>query len=144
MQLTSSAFKHGKTIPKKYTCQGKDISPPLKIQDIPADAKSLALIVDDPDAPSGLWKHWLVHSIDTSTTEIKENAVPDGAYQVINDFGKKEYGGPCPPSGTHRYFFKLFALDVDHLENATKKNFYQLIDDHKIEEAELMGNYKKK
>ena len=108
MKLTSPEFKHNEFIPKKFTCQGQDISPALIIEDVPLEAKALALIVDDPDAPMGTWVHWVVFDIPV-TSRINEGQIP--GKQGINDFGRKNYGGPCPPSGTHRYFFKLYALD---------------------------------
>ena len=112
LKLSSPAFRHSDSIPSKYTCDGADVNPPLVIENAPLNAKSLALIVDDPDAPAGNWVHWVVWNIDPTTDEIRENTVPYGALQGINDFRKHDYGGPCPPSGTHRYFFKLYALDM--------------------------------
>src|SRR6267378_3425141 len=111
MKITSSAFQQGANIPSKFSCDGADTSPPLQIQEIPPAAKSLVLIVDDPDAPSGLFTHWIVWNIEPATAQIDENNSPVGAMKGTNDFGKSGYGGPCPPSGTHRYFFKLIALD---------------------------------
>jgi len=141
MKITSSAFKNGDMIPAKYTCQGEDVNPQLKIEGVPASAKSLALIVDDPDAPMGTWVHWLVKDMPINTKEIKENSVP--GEQVVNDFRKEDYGGPCPPSGTHRYFFRLYALDAENLEASNKRDFYRQAEEHKIEEAVLMGRYSK-
>ncbi len=141
MKISSDAFDEGTMIPAKYTCQGDDVNPQLRIEGVPGAAKSLALIVDDPDAPSGTWVHWLVKDITTDTTEIEENSVP--GVQVVNDFGKEGYGGPCPPSGVHRYFFRLYALDVENLAAETKEEFYEQVDSHKIDEAELMGKYTK-
>ena len=109
LKLLSPAFKHNDSIPSKYTCDGADVNPPLVIENAPLSTKSLALIVDDPDAPVGTWVHWVVWNIGPTTSEIGENMVPSGAQQGINDFRKHNYGGPCPPSGTHRYFFKLYA-----------------------------------
>jgi len=111
-QITSPVFENNGFIPKKYTCDGVDINPQLLIANVPSETKSLALIVDDPDAPAGTWVHWVVWNISPQTHEIKENSVPNGANQGLNDFRKRSYGGPCPPSGTHRYFFKLYALDT--------------------------------
>ena len=140
MKLTSPNFKNNELIPKKFTCEGDDINPTLVIEDIPAGTKSLALIVDDPDARG--WVHWVVYDIPV-VTRIEENSIP--GTQGMNDFGKKDYGGPCPPSGTHRYFFKIYALDkelglggrVDKaaLENAMKG--------HIVDKAELIGLYKR-
>src|SRR5438034_5499352 len=110
MKITSSAFQEGASIPSKFTCDGSDTSPPLQIADVPSGAKSLALIVDDPDAPSGLFTHWTVWNISPQTSTIGEGSTPKGV-QGTNDFGKSGYGGPCPPSGAHRYYFKISALD---------------------------------
>jgi len=145
LQLTSPAFKHNEYIPKKYTCDGSDINPPLQIKNIPADTQSMALIVDDPDAPAGTWVHWVVWNIDHSVNEIKEDSVPKGAEQGLNDFRKHEYGGPCPPSGTHRYFFKLYALDtVLNLEpKARKSDLEKAMNGHIIEKAEIIGLFKR-
>jgi len=112
LHLTSQAFSNNGMIPSEYTCDGADGNPPLTIRDIPAKSRSFALIVDDPDAPKGTWVHWVVWNIGPDTTDIPANSVPGGALQGTNDFGKRSYGGPCPPSGTHRYFFKLYALDI--------------------------------
>lgn len=110
MQLSSSAFSEGESIPAKYTCDGENVSPPLEISDIPENAQSLVLIMDDPDAPAGTWVHWVVYGIDPSTTKIEENS-NQLAGIGYNSWNKLEYGGPCPPSGEHRYFFKLYAID---------------------------------
>lgn len=109
MKLTSPEFEHNKLIPRKFTCMGEDVNPALHIKDIPKAAQSLVLIVDDPDAPMGNWVHWVVYDI-PAIADIKEGSIP--GTQGINDFNKINYGGPCPPSGTHRYFFKLYALDT--------------------------------
>ena len=145
LQLVSPAFKHNELIPKKYTCDGKDINPPLLIENIPSGAKSLALIVDDPDAPVGTWVHWVVWNINPDTREIKEDSVPKGAQQGVNDFRKNDYGGPCPPSGTHRYFFKLYALDTMlNLSSKTKKGDLEgAMKGHILEKAELVGLYRR-
>ena len=110
MKITSSAFQEGGNIPSKFTCDGSDTSPPLQITGIPSEAKSLVLIADDPDAPGGLFTHWLVWNIPPQTNSIAEGSAPKGV-QGTNDFGKSGYRGPCPPPGTHRYSFKIFALD---------------------------------
>ena len=142
MRLTSPAFSHNQMIPKKYTCQGEDINPLLEISEIPAGTKSLALIMDDPDAPGGNWDHWLVCNI-VPVAEIKENSVP--GTQTRNDFGRVNYGGPCPPSGTHRYFFKLYALNAtfNFLKPPSKKELEGAIQKHLLEETVLIGLYKK-
>ncbi len=141
MRIWSTDFKHEGMIPKKFTCDDIDINPHLAWDGVPDGAKSLALIVDDPDAPAGTWVHWLVCNIPTSTTEIAQDSVPAGAKQVENDFGKVEWGGPCPPGGVHRYFFKLYALDTKKLRARGKRAFYKGVEKHKIAEAALMGKY---
>lgn len=142
MKLTSPEFENNKNIPKKFTCQGGDINPALVIENIPDDTKSLALIVDDPDAPMGMWVHWVVYNIDV-ISRIDENSIP--GTQGHNDFGRLNYGGPCPPSGTHRYFFKIYALDakLDLKEGISKKELESAIKPHIIDKAELIGLYKK-
>jgi hypothetical protein len=144
-KLSSPVFKHNGSIPKKYTCQGEDISPPLKIANIPDKTKSLVLIVDDPDAPVGTWIHWLAWDIDPKITNIEEDSTPKGATIGKNSWGKNEYGGPCPPKGEHRYFFKLYALDKTLNINSRKKKSYleKAIKDHIIVKTELMGKYQK-
>jgi Raf kinase inhibitor-like YbhB/YbcL family protein len=145
MKISSTAFGHNGQIPEKYTCDGSDINPPLRFEGIPTDAKSLALIVDDPDAPMGTWVHWVVWNMDPKNMEIRENSVPKGASQGRNDFGRYDYGGPCPPSGTHRYYFKLYALDMklDIGENATKATLEAAMKGHIRAEAQLTGLYKR-
>ena len=141
MKLTSKDIENESPIPKDFTCQGADKNPHLKWEDAPAETKSFALIIDDPDAPVGTWTHWLVYDIPADVNEIPQNSVP--GKQVTNDFGKEEYGGPCPPTGTHRYFFKLYALDIESLTDMTKDNFLEKIEGHTLAKAELMGTYKK-
>ncbi|MBW2989958.1 YbhB/YbcL family Raf kinase inhibitor-like protein [Candidatus Woesearchaeota archaeon] len=141
MKLRSDDFEEGGMIPSKFTCQGENINPHLAWLDVPEDAKSFALIVDDPDAPAGTWVHWLVKDIPADAREIKPDSIP-GA-EVLNSFGKEGYGGPCPPSGVHRYFFKLYALDVESFEAEGKADFYKKAEEHKIAKAELMGRYEK-
>jgi Raf kinase inhibitor-like YbhB/YbcL family protein len=138
MKLTSPAFEHNQMIPLKYTCQGEDINPPLSIGGIPPGTKSMILIVDDPDAPGGNWDHWLVYNI-ALTSEIKENSVP--GTQARNDFGRVNYSGPCPPSGTHRYFFKLYALDARLAFKGapSKQELEKVMQGHILEKAELIG-----
>ena len=142
--MKSDDFEHEGTIPSEFTCDGEDILPHLKWEEVPEDTKSFALIVDDPDAPLGTWVHWLVCNIPKEAREIPKNSVPEKAVQVKNSFRKKEYGGPCPPFGTHRYFFKLYALDVEKLDAANKRRFYKEVKKHKIAEAVLMGRYKRR
>jgi hypothetical protein len=142
MKLTSSAFENNGTIPSKNTCDGNNINPPLDIAEVPEGAKSLALVVDDPDAPAGIWVHWLVWNIPTSTTSINESTKPSGV-EGTTSFGEPGYGGPCPPSGTHRYFFKLYALDTELSlgSEADKSALESAMKGHILEEAELIGKY---
>jgi len=143
MKITSTTFAEGENIPSKFTCDGADTSPALRFEGAPAEAKSLALIVDDPDAPSGLFTHWLVWNIDPKAVVIEENSVPSNAIQGKNDFGKPGYGGPCPPSGTHRYFFKVFALDrqLDLPAGSKRAQLDAQMRGHIIGQGELMGHY---
>ncbi len=146
LKISSTAFNQKGHIPEKYTCDGADINPPLKIENVPAGTKSLALIVDDPDAPAGTWVHWVVWNIDPSTREINENSVPGGASQGMTDFRRQTYGGPCPPSGTHRYFFKLYALDslLTPGPRATKTAVENAMQGRILAQAELVGLYARK
>lgn len=145
MHIKSKDFEHNKMMDAEFTCQGKNISPGLTFEDVPSQAKSLSLSMVDPDAPGGDFIHWLVHGISVNTKEIPQGGpLPAGSIEVINDFGKKGYGGPCPPSGTHRYFFILYALDTDKLRNLTRSNFIDEVKQHAIEAAEIIGLYKKK
>lgn len=143
MQLSTSAFRHQNYIPSRYTCDGENINPSLSIQDAPEDAKSLVLIMDDPDAPGGTFVHWTIWNIDPGTTTISENSVPGKAIEGMTSFGKRGYGGPCPPSGTHRYFFKLYALDIDLVldPSSTAEDLESAIQGHILAKAELMGLY---
>jgi Raf kinase inhibitor-like YbhB/YbcL family protein len=142
MKISSNAFEHGGWIPVKYTCEGEDISPQLDIADVPDGTQSLALIVDDPDAPMGIWVHWVVYDIPV-IERIDENSVP--GMQGTNDFKRQDYGGPCPPSGTHRYYFKLYALDrkLELSPGITKDDLERIMAPHVLEETELMGRYRK-
>ena len=148
MRLISSAFKYGDMIPKKYTCDGDDISPPLRWDGVPKETKSFALICDDPDAPMGTWVHWVYYNIPKNVRSLPESIVPNenpyiGGTQGINDFKRVGYGGPCPPMGTHRYFFRLYALDdvLDLPAGLTKDQLLDKIEDHIIGSAILMGIY---
>jgi Raf kinase inhibitor-like YbhB/YbcL family protein len=145
MKITSPAFQEGANIPSKFTCDGSDTSPPLQIADVPSGAKSLALIVDDPDAPSGLFTHWMVWNIPTQAGAIGEGSTPKGV-QGTNDFGKSGYGGPCPPSGAHRYYFKVFALDreLDLPSGAKRHQLDVAMKGHIAAQGELMGRYSRK
>ncbi len=146
LQLNSSAFANGGAIPSRYTCDGDDSNPPLVIDRVPMGTKSLALIMDDPDAPVGLWVHWVVWNIPPQTRQIGEKSLPAGALQGRNSWGRTSYGGPCPPSGTHRYFFKLYALDTILTLGAgsTKTDLEKAMEGHVIGKGELMGTYKRR
>ena len=146
MKISSSAFQEGGTIPEKFSKNGQNVSPELRVEGAPAEAKSLALIVDDPDAPVGLFTHWLVWNIDPKTIEIAENSPPNGAVQGTNDYPNLGYGGPQPPSGTHRYYFKIFALDrvLDLKSGAKRREVDAAMRGHVIGLGELMGRYSKK
>ncbi len=154
MTITSSAFQQNDSIPRAYTCDGgppsheatdgqSNMNPPLEISGVPAGAKSLALIVDDPDAPGGTWVHWLIWNINPKTKEIAGHSVPQGATEGTTSFGKPGYGGPRPPRGTHHYFFKLYALDTAlNLPPGTDKTALEsAIKGHILEHAELVGLY---
>jgi Raf kinase inhibitor-like YbhB/YbcL family protein len=145
MKITSSAFQAGGNIPSKFTCDGGDTSPPLQIAEVPSGAKSLALVADDPDAPSGLFTHWMVWNISTQTNAIAEGSTPNGV-RGTNDFGKSGYGAPCPPSGTHRYYFKIFALDreLDLPAGAKRSQLDAAMKGHVVAQGELIGRYSKK
>ena len=149
MIIASPAFTEGSMLPAKYTCDGQDISPPLEWKNVPAGTKSLAMIHDDPDAPMGTWVHWVAYNIPPNITKLDENVKPEkvfknGMRQGNNDWPKIGYGGPCPPSGTHRYYFKLYALDtmLDLRPGATKAQVLQAIKGHILAEAQLMGKYR--
>ncbi len=145
MQITSPAFEDQKPIPPQYTCDGTDVSPPLNFSGIPPTAKSLALIVHDPDAPSGDWIHWTLWNIPPQTQQIAENNSPSEAVQGITDFKKPGYGGPCPPFGTHRYQFELYALDTQlQLDpSASLADLQTTIQNHILSHAQLTGFYKR-
>ena len=142
MKITSPEFKNNGFIPEKFTCQGADINPGLVIDNIPDETRSIALIVDDPDAPVGTWVHWVVYDIPVAS-RIDEDSIP--GKQGMNDFRTKDYGGPCPPSGTHRYFFKVYALDAELnlKEGITKLDLEEAIKTHILDKAEIIGLYKK-
>lgn len=143
MRITSSAFQEGGMIPGKYAKDGQNVNPPLRVEGTPAEAKSLLLIVDDPDAPVGLFTHWLCWNIDPKTTEIAEHSVPKSAVQGTNDYPGPGYDGPQPPSGTHRYYFKIFALDrvLDLKTGARRKDVDAAMKGHVIAQGELMGRF---
>jgi len=148
MTITSAAFKEGHGIPVHYTCDGKDSSPPLAWSKVPAGTKSFALICDDPDAPMGTWVHWVLYNIPPDVRSLPEGVpadktMSDGSVHGITDFRRFGYGGPCPPGGTHRYFFKLYALDsLTGLDpGASKKALEKAMKGHILSRAELMGTY---
>jgi Raf kinase inhibitor-like YbhB/YbcL family protein len=148
--LQSKAFGSGDSIPRKYTCDGADISPPLVWSNVPEGTRSFALIADDPDAPGGTWVHWVLYGMPSSARTLTESIPPDtklsdGSINGKNSWGKLRYGGPCPPSGTHRYFCKLYALDtVLNLDSgATKDQLLNAMKGHIMGQAELMGKYKR-
>ncbi|GAB6192497.1 YbhB/YbcL family Raf kinase inhibitor-like protein [Desulfocastanea catecholica] len=143
LSISSKAFKHGEAIPVRYSCDGSDISPPLQIGALPPNTGSLALIMDDPDAPVGTWVHWVVWNIPTEARDIHENALPAGAMQGRNSWKRNTYGGPCPPSGKHRYFFKIYALDsvVNLGQATTKEDLERAMQGHILAKGELMGTY---
>jgi len=150
IKLRSTAFEEGGMIPEQYTCDSKDISPPLAWESVPDSTKSIALICDDPDAPMGTWVHWVLFNLPANIKELTENIPPqeilaNGAKQGTNDFRNIGYGGPCPPGGTHRYYFKIYALDtVLTLEaSATKTKLLKAMEGHILAEGRLMGKYKR-
>jgi Raf kinase inhibitor-like YbhB/YbcL family protein len=145
-KISSPAFENNAFISEKFTCVGKDVNPPLMIEKIPQGTKSIALIVDDVDAPGGIWVHWVLWNIPQGTKEIKENSVPEGAKQGLNDFRKRQYNGPCPPPGIHRYYFKIYALDVVlNLEpDTTKANLEKAMKGHIIGQSYIIGLFKRR
>ncbi len=150
IKITSSAFEDGGLIPAKYTCDGTNISPPLQWDAVPEGTRSIALICDDPDAPMGTWVHWVLFNLPSDAKDLAENipteeTLPNGAKQGVNDFGRVGYGGPCPPGGTHRYFFKIYALDSEvGLEaGADKRQLLNAMEGHILGQGQLVGKYKR-
>jgi len=145
IKLTSPAFKDKGMIPSKYTCDGENVNPPLNIE-VDKGAKTLVLIVDDPDAPMGVWDHWIVWNISPDIKKIEENSVPQNSTQGMNSAGENNYGGPCPPSGTHRYIFKLYALDkkIELTSSARKIDVEMEMKGHMLAQTELVGLYSRK
>lgn len=148
LKVQSAAFSDEGAIPKQYTCDGRDVSPPLSWSGVPAQARSLALICDDPDAPRKTWVHWVLFDLPAETAELPEavpagETTPAGGIQGTNDFRKLGYGGPCPPQGTHRYLFKLYALDQDLKlpAGATKEQLERAMEGHVLEQGTLTGRY---
>ncbi|NWG14890.1 MAG: YbhB/YbcL family Raf kinase inhibitor-like protein [Acidobacteria bacterium] len=151
LQLTSTAFRDGAPIPARYTCDGEDLSPPLAWRDPPAGTRSFALIADDPDAPAGTWVHWVITDIPATATGLPEGIPPDrtladGSRQGTNSWRRIGYGGPCPPSGTHRYFFRLYALDaaLNLAPGAARGDVERAMKGHILAEAVLMGTYQRR
>ena len=151
LSITSTAFKQGERIPSKYTCDGSDISPELEWSDVPEGAQSFTIIADDPDAPVGTWIHWVLYNVPGETRTLPEAippdaSLPDRSMQGKNSWGRPGYGGPCPPGGTHRYFFRLYALDtVLELKSGVSENdLLKAMKGHILAEAELMGLYSRK
>lgn len=150
LKLTSTAFKEGEPIPRQYTCNGVNVSPSLEWSGVPKSAKTLVIIADDPDAPSGTWVHWVLYNLPVDNIGMVENLpatdeLRAGGFQGKNDFGKIGYGGPCPPSGTHRYFFKIYALDSELplKAGATKAEVEKAMAGHVVAQGQLMGTYRK-
>jgi Raf kinase inhibitor-like YbhB/YbcL family protein len=154
LEITSGAFEHGGDIPEKYTCEGSDISPPLSWNGLPAGTKSVVLIMDDPDAPDPkapqmTWDHWVLYNLPPDSSGLAEHVsdtdLPAGTLQGMNDWKRTGYGGPCPPTGNHRYFYKLYALDtvLDDMHEPTKVQLEEAMQSHILEQAVLMGFYAK-
>lgn len=143
MKITSSAFQNNSIIPGKYTCDGENINPPLEFIDVPNNARNLVLIVDDPDAPMRTFVHWILFNINPSEREIEENSAPRSSSQGLTSAGQPGYVGACPPSGAHRYFFKLYALDtrLNFPQKPTKQELEQAMQAHILDKAELVGLY---
>lgn len=150
IKLTSPAFKEGEAIPRTYTCDGINITPPLEWSGVPKTARTIAIVADDPDAPGGTWVHWVLYNLPADNIGLVENlpateTLKAGGLQGRNDFGKIGYGGPCPPSGSHRYFFRIYALDGELLlkAGATKAELLKAMDDHVVLQGQLMGTYRR-
>ena len=151
IKITSPAFEEGGLIPKKYTCDGSNVSPPLRWNSVPDGTESIAIICEDPDAPSGTWMHWILFNLPAECRELAENipddeTLHDSTRQGINDFGSIGYSGPCPPWGIHRYFFKIFALDctLDIVHLVDKDILNLAMGDHILATGQLMGRYQRK
>jgi Raf kinase inhibitor-like YbhB/YbcL family protein len=146
MKLTSPAFVNTKSIPGAYTCDGGDLSPPLAVSGVPKEAKSLALIMDDPDAPAGVWVHWVLWNIDPGTSRIEQGSTPAGARQGLNSWQSPGYRGPCPPAGTHRYYFRLYALKqrLELPASASRKDLERAMQGKLLASCELLGRYSRK
>lgn len=150
-EIKSDAFKHESNIPSEYTCDGKNVSPALEWQNPPPETKSFALIADDPDAPMGTWVHWVLYDIPSAVNRLESGisgseTLPDGSKHGLTDFGRTGYGGPCPPSGRHRYYFRLYALDemLNLPPKRKKADLLKAMEGHILAKAELMGYYQRK
>lgn len=150
ISLKSTAFKNGGMIPKAHSCDGKDVSPPLSWSGVPKGTQSLAIVCEDPDAPAGIWVHWVVFNIPTDVNKLPKGLPPDGtlrdgAKQGMNDFHRLGYGGPCPPSGTHRYYFRIYALNkkLDRKPGLTKFQLIRAMEGHILAQGQLMGKYER-
>ncbi len=148
--MKSSVFDEGQPIPTKYTCSGIDVSPPLEWNSIPDETLSIAIICEDPDAPGGTWSHWVIFNLPADTLSLSEHVMSreimdNDAIQGLNDFGKVGYGGPCPPSGTHRYYYKIYALDVklNLPPRTTRETFLKSINGHILDQGQIMGTYRR-
>jgi Raf kinase inhibitor-like YbhB/YbcL family protein len=149
-KLTSTAFKEGQPIPSTYTCDGVNVSPPLEWSGVPKSARTITIIADDPDTPGGMWVHWVLYNLPADNTGLVENLpatekLVAGGFHGKTDFGTTGYGGPCPPSGTHRYFFKIYALDGDLSlkAGATKAEVEKAMEGHIVSQGQLMGTYRR-
>ena len=150
IKFSSSAFSDGQSIPRPYTCDGVNVSPPLEWSGVPKTAKTMAIVCDDPDAPGGTWVHWVLYNLPAENIGLVENLpanenVKAGGFQGLNDFGKTGYGGPCPPSGTHRYFFRVYALDSELplKAGATKAELMKVMEGHIVLQGQLTGTYRR-
>ncbi|HSR10479.1 MAG TPA: YbhB/YbcL family Raf kinase inhibitor-like protein [Thermodesulfobacteriota bacterium] len=143
--ISSPAFQNNHSIPSRYACDGVNVNPPLMIQNVPGGTKSLALVLDDIDAPRGTYVHWILWNISPAEREIQENSVPEGAVQGLNDFRKNSYGGPCPPGRAHRYLFRIYALDFSPKldPRSTKADLEKIIEGHVLGRGEMVGKYQK-
>jgi hypothetical protein len=151
IQVTSTAFEDGAMIPSKHTCDGEDISPPLQWNEVPEGTKSIALIADDPDAPHGTWVHWVLYNLAADVRQLEEGMpvaakLASGAKQGVTDFGRSGYGGPCPPSGTHRYYFTVYALDnvINASGQLDKSKLLKTMEGHILGQGQIMGKYRRR
>ncbi len=143
MQLTSPTIQAEQSIPKQFTCDGNDVSPQLDWSNVPEGTQSFVLVMRDPDAPNKEWVHWVVKNIPDSVTGVEENSVPENGVEVMNDFGRVAWGGPCPPDGEHRYYFELYALDVEDVSGSSISEVEEAMARHVLDKAELMAVYQR-